>query len=62
MPNPLHTISRRMLLRLGAGSVSVLPFVAPRANAQDTRSFANWIDGFRARAMARGVSDATYNA
>src|SRR4051794_1917845 len=61
MPQPFHTISRRMLLRLGAGSVSALPFVAAQANAQGTHSFASWVEGFRPRAMARGVSEATYN-
>jgi membrane-bound lytic murein transglycosylase B len=52
-------LSRRASLRLVAGAVAVL---ASPAQAQRARQpFAQWVESFRARARARGVSDATYS-
>jgi membrane-bound lytic murein transglycosylase B len=47
-------------MRLAAGGAGAL-LLAAAANAQATRTpFAQWVDGFRPRALARGVSEATY--
>src|SRR2546430_17619232 len=53
-------ISRRHLMRALHGGIGAL--LAPvAASAQSTRTpFAQWVDGFRPRALARGVSEATY--
>src|SRR5438105_7112745 len=53
-------ISRRhLMLSLAAGAGTLL--TAGAANAQAARmSFPQWVDGFRPRALARGVSEATY--
>jgi membrane-bound lytic murein transglycosylase B len=52
------TLSRRALLQtsLGVGAVLALPALALAAPA----GFDAWRDGFRARALAKGVSDTTY--
>jgi lytic murein transglycosylase len=59
--NHASGISRRALLTgaiLGAGAAIAFP---ARLDAQSTgSSFAAWRDAFRARALARGVSEATY--
>jgi len=58
------SISRRGLL-LGAGALAVagsLPVVSTPAAAQSAKqSFSAWIVEFRARARARGISDAVYD-
>src|SRR6202789_1656226 len=58
-PDSLKTPTRRTLLRsgLGAGALLVSPIVA---FAAAPAGFDQWRDGFRARALAKGVSDATY--
>ncbi len=54
-------ISRRTLLATGLGGLCTLPFPG-LATAQSSRlTFAQWVDGFRARAVARGISAATYS-
>src|ERR1700726_5166611 len=61
MDNPikLRLTRRRAMQALAFGSALVLP--AP-AQAQSTKEpFDQWVAGFRARALARGVSDATYS-
>src|ERR1700730_19161197 len=60
MENPIKLgLSRRRALQaLAWGSALVLP---ARALAQSTKEpFDQWVATFRARALARGVSDATY--
>src|ERR1700680_3575037 len=60
MDNPikLHLSRRRALQVLAWGSALALP---ARALAQSTKEpFEQWVGTFRARALARGVSDATY--
>ena len=55
------TVSRRTFLTgafLGAGSAATVPFHVYAQSASS--SFAAWRDTFRHRAVARGVSDATY--
>jgi peptidoglycan lytic transglycosylase B len=56
-PRPL---SRRAVLPVLTGALT-LPIAWPfSAQAQGARSFPQWVEGFRPRALARGVSDATY--
>jgi lytic murein transglycosylase len=63
---PSSAVSRRAFLTRilpAAGAAAALPSAAalPAAHAQSARSsFAAWRDAFRARAAARGVSEATY--
>ena len=55
----MRTRTRRDLLLLGAGATAAL--VCGRAQAQVARQpFAQWVESFRPRALARGVSEATY--
>src|ERR1700735_5256528 len=58
-PDSLQTPTRRALLRsgLGAGVLLASPLAA---SAAAPPGFDQWRDGFRARALAKGVSDATY--
>ena len=54
----LKTPSRRALLRAGIGATAlVLP---PPAHAAPA-GFDQWRDGFRSRALAKGISEATWN-
>src|SRR6201991_3112260 len=55
----LSTPTRRAMLRagLGAAALAVQPLVARAAPP----GFDQWRDGFRARALAKGVSEATWN-
>ena len=50
-------VSRRRLLSTLAGTAATLVASGGRGTA---RSFAEWVEAFRSRARARGVSDATY--
>jgi membrane-bound lytic murein transglycosylase B len=51
--------SRRDLILLGAGATAAM--ACGRAHAQVARQpFAQWVESFRPRALARGVSEATY--
>src|ERR1700683_5238334 len=58
-PDSLNAPTRRTLLRsgLGAGALLVSPAMAFAAAPP---GFDQWRDDFRARALAKGVSDATY--
>src|SRR4030081_3723751 len=58
-PDSLKTLTRRALLQsgLGAGALLALPL---DALALAPPGFDQWRDGFRARALAKGISDATY--
>lgn len=58
-------LTRRTMLRglaalaaIGTGAVNAAPAVAPGAQ----QSFPQWVERFRARAQARGITDATYSA
>src|SRR3979490_1034448 len=55
----LKTPTRRALLRSGLG-VSALLVHPVAAFAAAPPGFDQWRDGFRARALAKGISDATY--
>ncbi len=50
-------LDRRACLRLGAGALGLL---ACGAHAKARPTFGQWVAAFRPRALARGVSDATY--
>jgi lytic murein transglycosylase len=53
-------VSRRESMRLIAGAAAALAASGP-ARAQGSRAaFDRWVEAFRARALKRGVSDATY--
>src|SRR6266567_2446258 len=58
-PDSLKTLTRRALLQsgLGAGALLAQPIAA---FATAPPGFDQWRDGFRARALAKGISDATY--
>src|SRR6201747_286367 len=53
-----NTLTRRALLQSGAGVLLAAPV---RARAAAPAGFDQWRDGFRARALAKGISDATWN-
>src|SRR5260370_14123729 len=59
-PDSPKTLTRRALLQsgLGAGALLVRPMAA---FATAPPGFDQWRDGFRARALAKGISDATYS-
>src|SRR5262245_8700175 len=56
---PTHKLSRRASFRFVAGAVAA--FASPAQAARGRPSFEQWVESFRARARARGVSDATYS-
>src|SRR3979409_971744 len=55
----LKSPTRRVLLQSGLGA-GVLLALRAGAFAAAPPGFAQWRDGFRARALAKGISDATY--
>src|ERR1019366_4896147 len=55
----LKTLTRRTLLRFGFGAGALLALPVD-AFALAPPGFDQWRDGFRARALAKGISDATY--
>jgi lytic murein transglycosylase len=55
-----NSLSRRALLAAGLGGLCALPFPAGAAAQSSRLTFAQWVDSFRARAIARGVSASTY--
>ena len=54
-----HELSRRRFLLTAAGATAVLA-AAPGLGQAATTPFPEWVESFRPRALARGVSDATY--
>src|SRR3981189_3960141 len=58
-PDSSKALTRRALLQsgLGAGALLAHPMTALAAAPP---GFDQWRDGFRARALAKGISDATY--
>src|SRR6202022_2692007 len=57
-PDSLQTLTRRMLLQhgLGAGALLAHPVAALAAPP----GFERWRDNFRSRALAKGISEATW--
>ncbi|HEX5212587.1 MAG TPA: lytic murein transglycosylase [Pseudolabrys sp.] len=58
--NPIPTISRRRCLTLAIGATASVALNSQSLAAQPP-AFARWVATFRARALARGVSEATYD-
>ena len=58
-PDSLQAPTRRALLRTGLGASALLAYPVA-AFAAAPPGFDQWRDRFRARALAKGVSDATY--
>src|SRR5205085_2460132 len=57
-PDSLLSPTRRALLQAGLGATA---FLASPALAAAPAGFDQWRDAFRARAQAKGISDATWN-
>src|ERR1700737_1230086 len=57
-PDSLHAPTRRTLLRTGISAALLTQPIAAFAAAPP--GFDQWRDGFRARALAKGISDATW--
>src|SRR5689334_10717345 len=58
---PSPELTRRASLRLLAGAAAASGAAATWSSAAQTAaSFPQWVETFRSRATARGVSDATY--
>src|SRR6266576_6339034 len=51
---------RRFLLKTALGSAASLALGAPAFGQVAAQPFAQWVETFRARALAKGISDATY--
>jgi len=58
-PDSRNSLSRRALLRAGLGVTTLL--AAPIAAFAAPSGFDTWRDHFRARALAKGISEATWN-
>src|SRR6202049_3170069 len=58
-PDSLKTPTRRALLRSGLGAGALLASSGATFAAAPA-GFDQWRDGFRARALAKGISDATW--
>jgi membrane-bound lytic murein transglycosylase B len=58
--DPCKTLTRRSLMRsgVGAGLLLVQPLAALAAPPP---GFEQWRDGFRTRALAKGISEPTWN-
>jgi membrane-bound lytic murein transglycosylase B len=54
-------LSRRALLSAALGAAASSAFCLNAAAQSSRLSFAQWVEAFRPRAHARGISDATYN-
>ncbi len=57
-----HVIARRTVLTAALGAFSALAVGWPAEARARRLSFAQWVERFRGRARARGITDATYNA
>src|SRR5215831_4283236 len=57
---PIASISRRRCLALAIGATATIALTRPSPAAQPP-AFARWVAAFRARALGRGVSAATYD-
>src|ERR1700742_205996 len=59
-PPDSHALSRRTLLRSGLAATALLAHPLA-ANAAKPQSFEAWREHFRTRALAKGISEATWN-
>src|SRR5260370_39193130 len=55
-----YRMSRRHFVIVAVAAAAVLPCADPALAQAAKLPFPRWVEGFRARARARGVSDATY--
>ncbi|MGA2129254.1 MAG: lytic murein transglycosylase [Xanthobacteraceae bacterium] len=55
------SLARRALLRGAFGAVTTLAWLGPVLGQSARQGFAEWVQAFRARARARGISEATYD-
>ncbi len=60
MPRPIIPVTRRTCLSLALGATASLALGEPSRAAQSP-AFARWVAAFRARAIGRGISEATYD-
>ena len=58
--NDLSTVSRRVMLRVGLGSLVAIGAPSMASAQKAAEPFERWVETFRSRARAAGVSDATY--
>ena len=54
------TIARRSLLKTALSGAASLAFGAPAFAQSAAEPFPKWVETFRAKARAKGISDATY--
>ncbi len=59
-PQPIVPVTRRACLSLALGATASLALGRPALAAQPP-AFARWVTAFRARAIRRGISEATYD-
>jgi membrane-bound lytic murein transglycosylase B len=57
----IMSLIRRDILKLSLGAAATLASSHPLYAAAARSDFADWVEHFRSRARARGISDATYN-
>ena len=55
------TLARRTLMQVALGSAASLAFGGGAFAQVSSQPFAQWVESFRPRALAKGVSDATYS-
>lgn len=55
------SLARRAVLRGAFGAFTTLAWLGPALGQSARQGFAQWVQGFRARARARGIADATYD-
>jgi membrane-bound lytic murein transglycosylase B len=55
------SLARRALLRGAFGAVTALAWLGPVLGQSARQGFAQWVQDFRPRARARGISDAAYD-
>jgi lytic murein transglycosylase len=58
--NDISTVSRRAMLRAGLGSLVAIGASSMASAQKAAEPFERWVETFRSRARAAGVSDATY--
>src|SRR5579883_3322199 len=59
-PVAMMTFSRRFLLKAGLAAAASAALHGPGLAQSAHMPFAQWVESFRSRARARGISDATY--
>src|ERR1700719_4423891 len=57
----LDSLARRAVLRAALGAMATFASAGGSSAQSARQSFTQWVEAFRARARARGISDATYD-